>query len=127
MEQECFFCKLYEKELREIIVENKSFFCVNDENPVSRGHVMLVAKNHIASFFNLNDQQQSDYYNLLVEAQKVLEKEYSPDGYNIGINEGEAAGQTQNHLHIHVIPRYKGDIDNPRGGVRGVIPRNMNY
>jgi diadenosine tetraphosphate (Ap4A) HIT family hydrolase len=81
----------------------------------------------VASLFDLSDEEVLDCWRLLKEEQEHLEAEFSPDGFNVGVNIGEAAGQTVAHVHIHLIPRYRGDVPSPRGGVRGVIPGKASY
>jgi diadenosine tetraphosphate (Ap4A) HIT family hydrolase len=122
MENNCIFCNQ-----EELILENELTWARYDKYPVSPGHLLIITKRHVADFFDTTIEERQSLNNLLEEAKKILEREYSPDGYNIGVNCGEAAGQTIMHLHIHLIPRYQGDIDNPRGGVRGVIPDKRIY
>ena len=98
-----------------------------DLYPVSDGHSLVIPKRHIASYFEATDQERYDLWKLVDEVKTMLEGQHSPDGFNIGINDGVAAGQTIPHLHIHIIPRYAGDMDNPAGGVRGVIPSKQRY
>jgi len=93
-----------------------------DVNPVNRGHCLIVTKRHVAHFFDASAEERVAVFDLLDQAKHRLDEQLHPDGYNIGVNVGEAAGQTVRHLHVHLIPRYRGDIPDPRGGVRGVIP-----
>ena len=93
-----------------------------DNHPVSPGHTLIIPKRHVASFFETTEEERQAMLRLLDEAKVILDRKHRPDGYNIGINGGEAAGQTVMHLHIHLIPRYKGDRPDPRGGVRWVLP-----
>ena len=122
MESKCIFCNQ-----EEIILDNELAWARYDKYPVSPGHLLIITKRHVADFFDTTLEERRALNDLLQEAKKMLEREYSLDGYNIGVNCGEAAGQTIMHLHIHLIPRYQGDIDNPRGGVRGVIPDKRIY
>ena len=122
MESKCIFCNQ-----EELILENELTWARYDKYPVSPGHLLIITKRHVADFFDTTIEERRALNDLLQEAKKMLEREYSLDGYNIGVNCGEAAGQTIMHLHIHLIPRYQGDIDNPRGGVRGVIPDKRIY
>ena len=122
MENNCIFCNQ-----EELILENELTWARYDKYPVSPGHLLIITKRHVADFFDTTIEERRALNDLLQEAKKMLEREYSLDGYNIGVNCGEAAGQTIMHLHIHLIPRYQGDIDNPRGGVRGVIPDKRIY
>ncbi len=109
------------------IIENENAFAIYDGFPVSKGHVLVIPKRVVAEIFDLNDEEYSSCFNLVKDVKKILEEEFKPDGFNIGINNGEKAGQTIFHAHIHVIPRYSGDVDNPRGGIRHVIPGKGDY
>ncbi len=122
MESKCIFCNQ-----EEIILKNELAWARYDKYPVSPGHLLIITKRHVADFFDTTIEERRALNDLLEECKKMLDREYSPDGYNIGVNCGTAAGQTIMHLHIHLIPRYQGDIDNPRGGVRGVIPDKRIY
>jgi diadenosine tetraphosphate (Ap4A) HIT family hydrolase len=88
---------------------------------------LVIPKRHVRSFFDLTVAEQLDALNLLQRAKQDLDQQYAPQGYNIGINDGPAAGQTIPHLHIHLIPRYSGDRPDPRGGVRWIIPEKADY
>ena len=109
------------------IIENENAFAIYDGFPISKGHVLVIPKRVVAEIFDLNDEEYSSCFNLVKDVKKILEEEFKPDGFNIGINNGEKAGQTIFHAHIHVIPRYSGDVDNPRGGIRHVIPGKGDY
>ena len=98
-----------------------------DGFPVSPGHVLLIPRRHVATWFDATIEEQQALVSAIDAAKTAIELEHNPDGYNIGINSGEAAGQTVQHLHIHVIPRYMGDVDDPRGGVRQVLPEKAAY
>jgi len=111
----------------DIVFENSLAYAKMDAFPVSPGHMLIFPKRHVPDFFFLNDEEKSAIFLLLDEAKLYLDTKYHPDGYNIGINCGEAAGQTIFHVHIHLIPRYKGDVPNPRGGVRGIIADKRDY
>lgn len=100
---------------------------VRDGFPVSPGHTLIIPRRHIGSFFDLLPEERDDLLKLLDSAKKTVDIEFAPQGYNIGINDGAAAGQTVPHLHIHLIPRYDGDREDPRGGVRWVIPAKADY
>lgn len=110
-----------------IILANTHAIAIYDGFPVSFGHSLIIPKRHIASFFEATREEQAALLDLLAEMQDVLVKERNPDGFNIGINVGEAAGQTVMHLHIHLIPRYDGDQPDPRGGVRLIFPDKADY
>lgn len=98
-----------------------------DAFPVSPGHALIVPRRVVPSWFEASREEQIALLEGIDAARLAVEAEHQPDGYNIGINVGSAAGQTVFHLHVHVIPRYKGDVDDPRGGVRHVIPGKANY
>lgn len=120
----CPFCTLPKER---IIDCNVSGVVIRDGFPVSDGHTLVIPKRHIGSFFELNEHERYDLFDLIDNAKKVLDTELIPDGFNIGINDGKAAGQTVSHLHIHLIPRYFGDLEDPRGGVRWIIPDKADY
>ena len=109
------------------LLENETGFVIYDGFPVSEGHCLVVPHRVYANYFDSTQEELDGLHALVVETKSLLEEEYSPDGYNVGINCGEAAGQTVPHIHIHVIPRYRDDMDDPRGGVRGVIPLKQKY
>jgi diadenosine tetraphosphate (Ap4A) HIT family hydrolase len=120
----CPFCSLP----AERIVHDRPFaFVIRDGFPVSPGHTLIIPKRHVASFFEVTDAERTDLMSLLTAARNDLDRELHPAGYNVGINDGAAAGQTVPHLHIHLIPRYEGDRDDPRGGVRWVLPGKAAY
>lgn len=124
----CVFCKLKETiDKDRIIYEDSDWLAVLDNYPVSEGHTLLIPKRHCETFFDLSDVENQYFIATLNVVKGILDGRYNPDGYNIGMNCGEAAGQTVMHCHIHIIPRYKGDCENPRGGVRGVIPSKQQY
>ena len=100
---------------------------IRDGYPISPGHTLIIPKRHVGSFFELEPHEQSALLDLLRQAKAVVEREFSPNGYNIGINDGPAAGQTVPHLHIHLIPRFVNDRADPRGGVRWIIPEKADY
>ena len=120
----CPFCTL---PVARVIDENITAIAIRDGFPVALGHTLLIPKRHTGSFFDLSEQERRDILFLLDRAKLVLDKEFSPQGYNIGINDGMAGGQTVPHLHVHLIPRYVGDVPDPRGGVRWVIPDKAKY
>jgi diadenosine tetraphosphate (Ap4A) HIT family hydrolase len=98
-----------------------------DKFPVSKGHILIIPFRHVSSYFDTTLDEKKSIADLIDTCKKILDNQFSPHGYNIGVNVGEPAGQTVMHCHIHVIPRYIGDIENPRGGVRGVIPKKQSY
>lgn len=121
----CPFCTLSRD--REILFENASCLAFYDGYPVSPGHTLIIPKRHVASYFDLTDDERKDMNDVLLYVKSKIDERYHPDGYNIGVNVGEYAGQSVFHCHLHLIPRYKGDIPNPKGGVRGVIPSKQSY
>ena len=125
MDNNCPFCRVESE--REIIAFSGLSLAFYDGFPVSPGHTLIIPKRHVGSFFDLTEEEQLDLFKLADKVKSILEERYHPDGYNIGINIGEAAGQSIFHVHLHLIPRYLGDVSNPRGGVRGVIPSKQNY
>lgn len=110
-----------------IVAANRHGMVVRDAYPVSPGHTLVIAQRHVGSFFELGKDEREGLLELLDEAKRRIEADHQPDGYNIGINDGPAAGQTVPHLHIHLIPRYSGDQPDPRGGVRWVMPEKAKY
>jgi len=111
----------------EIVIQNNLAYARYDKYPVNRGHILIIPFRHYADWFDSTSKEQDALLNLAEEAKELLDKEYTPDGFNLGINIGQPAGQTIFHLHIHLIPRYKGDMEDPTGGVRGVIPARQRY
>lgn len=120
----CAFCTLPNSR---IIDQNVRGVVIRDGFPVSPGHTLIIPKRHVGSFFGLLPDEREDMLELLDKAKQQLDAEFAPQGYNIGINDGAAAGQTVPHLHIHLIPRYDGDREDPRGGVRWIIPEKADY
>lgn len=110
-----------------LIAENRFAVALYDGFPVSPGHTLIVSKRHIASLADTTSKERLAMWALLEKVREQLASERQPDGFNIGINDGAAAGQTIMHLHIHLIPRYAGDHTDPRGGVRWVLPEHANY
>src|SRR5215472_5183944 len=111
----------------EWLVANDSAFVIADRFPVSPGHALVVPRRVIATWWEATDDERADILALVDETKRRLDAKLRPDGYNVGFNAGTAAGQTVGHLHVHVIPRYRGDVPDPRGGVRHVIPGKGNY
>jgi ATP adenylyltransferase len=122
---QCHFCSLTEDR---ILDETKFCLVILDLYPVPPLHALIITKRHVASYFDLNDQERDDVQRLINKhRERILDEDENVTAFNIGINCGEDAGQTVMHCHIHLIPRRKGDIENPRGGVRGVIPDKRVY
>jgi diadenosine tetraphosphate (Ap4A) HIT family hydrolase len=109
------------------LASNDLAIVIRDGFPVSPGHTLIIPKRHVASWFDTTPEEQRAVIDLLATVKRQLDDEYSPAGYNIGINDGPAAGQTVRHLHLHLIPRYDGDTEDPRGGVRWVFPHRAAY
>jgi diadenosine tetraphosphate (Ap4A) HIT family hydrolase len=118
------FCRIPREQ---ILIDGPLAVAARDSYPVSKGHALIIPRRHVASFFETTDEERLAMLKLLDEVKAALDKELKPDGYNIGINGGAAAGQTVMHLHIHLIPRYAGDRADPRGGVRWIIPEKAAY
>ena len=120
----CPFCAL----APERIVHRTEHFCaICDAFPVAPGHTLLIPRRHVVSLFDVTVVEWVELGQLLVEARAALRSELRPDGFNIGVNDGAAAGQTVRHLHVHLIPRYCGDRPDPRGGVRWILPEKANW
>ena len=125
---DCPFCLIAEESNEnELIAVNRSAVAFFDKYPVSQGHALVIPKRHEGNFFRLLPEEQLDVWKLLNEVHLVLSDMFQPDGFNVGINVAEAGGQTVEHAHVHLIPRYGGDIEDPRGGVRWVIPGKAPY
>jgi len=120
----CPFCHL---DHSRVIAENVLALVLRDGYPISPGHTLVIPRRHIGSFFEISDEERRAMLELLDHQKFLLDQELSPAGYNVGINDGAAAGQTVPHVHIHLIPRYAGDLPDPRGGVRWVIPSKARY
>lgn len=120
----CPFCSL---PAHRILLENLEGMVIRDAFPVSPGHTLIIPRRHTGSFFDLSETERDSLLSLLDEAKHGLDKEFQPDAYNIGINDGAAAGQTIAHLHIHLIARFHGDREDPRGGIRWIIPEKADY
>ena len=159
-ESDCYFCTVSRGEADPFIFENRSFIGIFDTNPVNPGHALVIPRRHVVSVFELNDEEQSDYFDAIksvkatIEATnfealytEMLSRDYlqgrpmnhienilklpffgnQPDAYTVGNNDGRAAGRSIDHLHVILLPRYEGDVENPRGGIRNVIPGRANY
>jgi len=120
---DCPFCDID----RKIVAQNSGAIAIRDMYPVSSGHTLVVPRQHANQLTELDSIVYTDCFSLVRTVMADLQRTHNPDGINIGVNCGESAGQTINHVHIHVIPRYKGDVPNPQGGIRGVIPGKADY
>ena len=124
-EEECLFCN---KKKQNIIYSTKFIYVVRDSYPVTKYHSLIIPLRHVSNFFDLNNEELNDLSSILKkERQSLLKLDKEITAFNIGVNAGRDAGQSIMHCHIHLIPRRKGDIKNPRGGVRGVIPSKQKY
>ncbi len=123
-QQSCPFCSLPSERM---IDASQHGIVIRDGFPVSPGHTLIISKRHVGSLFDLSIEERIDLLALLDRAKATVEMEFGPDGYNVGINDGAAAGQTIPHLHVHLIPRYAGDQPDPRGGVRWIFPGKADY
>ena len=120
----CPFCTLPAWRIQ---AENEHAVLIRDAFPVSPGHSLVIPKRHVGSYFETTQAEHAAMLALIGEAKLAVDAELAPHGYNIGINDGAAAGQTVPHLHMHLIPRYVGDVADPRGGVRWVIAEKADY
>ncbi|MBT3191509.1 MAG: HIT family protein [Verrucomicrobia bacterium] len=117
----------YPVDAERVLLETEAAVAFYDGFPVSKGHALVVPRFPVVSLFELDSDMQAAVWDTVRRVRELLEEKYHPDGFNIGINDGQAAGQTISHAHIHLIPRYKGDVVDPRGGVRWVLPEKAKY
>lgn len=122
---ECPFCAPDPE--RELVTESAQAYVIRDKYPVNEGHALVIPKRHVTNYFDLSDPEQMACWMLVNRTREELLDQFAPNGINVGINVGRPAGQTIDHVHIHVIPRYDGDVENPTGGVRNVIPERGDY
>lgn len=124
-EEGCIFCVINPDELVE---EKELCYARTDRYPVTRGHTLVIPKRHVASYFDLHEPEVNAIHKMLSMTKKNLEEQdKTVTGFNVGVNVGKDAGQSIFHVHMHLIPRRKGDMENPQGGVRGVIPSKRTY
>jgi len=121
---QCPFCEL---DPEKVWCQSEHGRAIWDGFPISKGHTLIIPRFHVSSLFDLEPEFQASLWALVAEVRTRLTDELQPDGFNIGLNDGEAAGQTVMHAHIHVIPRWNGDVPDPRGGVRWIIPDKARY
>jgi diadenosine tetraphosphate (Ap4A) HIT family hydrolase len=121
----CPFCKKIE--LHQFLVENDLAVAFFDGFPLSPGHALVIPRRHERDYFQLIEAEESAIWSTVRVVRAKLESSHTPQGYNIGVNVGGAGGQTVDHVHVHVIPRYVGDVDDPRGGIRWMIPAKARY
>lgn len=123
----CPFCKIVHNELEKLTFETEHLASFEDAYPVNPGHQLIVPRAHLSTFTDFPAEWGEELLTALNTVMDGINQEHDPDGYNVGMNLNEAAGQTVDHLHWHVIPRYAGDVSEPEGGIRGVIPENQQY
>lgn len=121
---DCPFCNLGRRQIR---LETDIALAFLDAFPVTEGHTLVVPKRHVSSLFDLPEEEQAAIWRAVAHVREALASEFRPDSFNIGLNDGTSAGQTVMHAHVHVIPRRKGDVADPRGGVRWVMPDKAAY
>jgi diadenosine tetraphosphate (Ap4A) HIT family hydrolase len=125
--EHCLFCEVLQTRSRRILTENAHFFVVEDQYPVNDYHSLIIPKRHLIRFSDLTSEEANSFIDVLRLSQERLRSQHGADGFNIGVNEGASGGQTISHLHIHLIPRYSGDVEDPRGGVRNLKPALVAY
>ena len=125
MEEDCPFCTIGEHV--EVLCKTDIAMAILDSFPISPGHTLVIPKRHVPDYFELTAEEQNELWQLVNRCKLILQDRFHPDGFNIGVNVGEMAGQSIFHVHIHLIPRYKGDMKNPKGGVRHIIPGKGYY
>lgn len=121
---ECIFCRQPETE---VLCENELALAFFDKFPVNQGHVLVIPKRHAVTYFDATTEELTAINELVFQVKDIMDEKYNPDGYNIGVNVNHAGGQTVFHLHVHVIPRYVGDVEDPRGGVRNLKSSLVKY
>jgi len=122
--KDCYFCRLPQERIWAESGNSIAFF---DAYPVSEGHALVIPKRHVIILHELPVSELQEIWSFVARIRFMLKEKYNPDGFNIGVNEGGAAGQTIGHAHIHIIPRRTGDVSDPRGGVRWVMPHKAKY
>ena len=125
MESSCPFCTKIAN--GDVQFTNDLAVAIPDGFPLNPGHTLVVPERHVSSFFDLSQTEQKAIWSLVPLVRSRIDEEHSPSGYNLGLNIGESAGQTVDHAHLHIVPRYKGDVADPRGGVRWVLPERAAY
>lgn len=122
MSSDCIFCRRVD-----LVFQGELSFISQDKYPASPGHLLVIPNRHVPNYFDCTREEVTELWESVLLAKQMIEKEHKPDSYNIGINVGNVAGQSVPHTHIHIIPRYEGDVEDPRGGVRNVIPAKRTY
>ena len=125
MKNNCIFCDIIER--KDYLLENDLAVAFYDAMPVSDGHTLVIPKRHVETYFDLSKEEMGAIFELSEKVKEMLDNKYHPDGYNVGFNVGVYGGQSVMHCHMHIIPRYQGDIENPRGGIRKIIKNKINY
>lgn len=119
MEDNCIFCKIIND--KNYLFENDLAVAFLDNSPVSLGHMLVIPKRHARTYFDLTEEEIKAMFDLSLKVKEYLDNLYHPDGYNVGFNIDECGGQSVFHCHMHVIPRYRSDVENPRGGIRKIL------
>jgi len=114
-------------ETGQVILEGPNCLALFDRYPVSKGHALVVPFRPVSSLFELDEHMQAELWDTVRQVRDILDKRFSPSGFNIGVNDGRAAGQTVPHAHVHIIPQYTGDVPDPRGGIRWLLPDKAKY
>lgn len=122
MNEKCPFCFL-----SNFFASTPAAVALHDAFPLTEGHMLVVPRRHVASMFELTASEQAALWQLVTQVRSAIVERFRPDAFNIGVNDGEAAGQTVSHAHIHIVPRYRGDVADPRGGIRWVVPQKAAY
>jgi len=122
MYSDCIFCRKVD-----LVHQGELTFISQDKYPVSPGHMLIIPNRHVPNYFDCTKQEITDLWDNVQLAKQMVERGHNPDSYNIGINVSKVAGQSVPHTHIHLIPRYEGDVADPRGGIRNVIPKKRTY
>lgn len=125
MGSSCPFCARLKRE--QLLAKNDLAVALADAFPLNPGHAIIVPHRHEKDYFALSEAEQQAMWGLVARVCHIIEESHKPEGFNIGLNAGEAAGQTIAHAHLHVIPRYEGDVDDPRGGIRWILPERAPY
>jgi len=111
----------------QVVAQNASAYARYDSVPLGPGHVLVIPFRHVANFFDMTPEEKRAVLSLLDEAKRLIDSEFKPDGYNIGVNIGKAGGQSRMHVHVHLIPRFDGDVADPRGGIRCVLAKRPTH
>ena len=122
MSSDCLFCRRVD-----LVYQGELTFISQDKYPASPGHLLIIPNRHVPNYFDCTQEEIAELWDNVHRAKQMVDNEYKPDSYNIGINVSKVAGQSVPHTHIHLIPRYAGDVADPKGGVRNVIPNKRTY